>query len=79
MIEAIYLYVLFESSAAGNVYKWRIRQPDMPTCIRVLGHTKALFPNKTTENELGVVYTCGGEVERNYGSKWYVDKKEEIK
>lgn len=70
----IYLYIMFEMSAAGSVYKWRIPQADMVTCLKVLKETKAAFP-KTTENELGVVFTCGGEkIERFYNGAWWKDK-----
>jgi hypothetical protein len=73
-MEAIYLYVLFEMSAAGQVYKWRVKQPDMKTCIQTLKETKAQFP-KTSENELGVVITCGGAIERFYSTAWHRDEK----
>lgn len=66
----IYLYILFEMSAAGNVLKWRVPQKDMPACMDALKQTKTAFP-KTTENELGVVVTCGGEnVEYYLNGKW---------
>lgn len=75
MKTAVFLYVLFEMSAAGSVYKWRIPQKDWATCLKNLKETKAAFPNKTSENELGVVVTCGGDkIERFYGSKWYSDE-----
>jgi len=62
----IYLYVLFELSSAGSVYKWRIPQPDLATCLKVVKETKA-----ETKGELGVVVTCGGEkIEKFYSISW---------
>jgi len=71
----IFLYIIFEASSAGTLYKARLPQPDLKTCLQVLKETKAAFPQKTTENELGVVITCGGgNIERYYNSTWWKDE-----
>ncbi len=57
----------------GSVYKWRIPQKDMSTCIKILKETKTAFK----KSEVGVVLTCGNaKIERFYGSKWYQDSAE---
>ena len=64
----IYLYIMFELSNFGTVYKWRVQQVSMQECLKVLETSKTKIANDGT---LGVAITCGtGEIERFHKGKW---------
>ena len=67
---AVFLYVLFETSASNSVLRWRVPQPDMKTCLEVAKETKAIMPQSSDENELAVVVTCGGKDVQHYWNGW---------
>jgi len=62
---------MFELSSMGTVYKWRVQHKDMKSCVEALKHTKAQIKN---DGSLGVVVTCGGDIQRFYNVKWHKDK-----